>query len=208
MPSPRFDALNVYFSKKIGDPVASAATTTPTSGLTDDERDVYLNRAMMKLFNMKWNEVLGDVEKFIQLFPELYIPMPLTANSGGVVAPGLPSGYLNYKRPVEGYLPSGTRIKFVENILYPTVRNSKHKHYLPSTTNLFGFEIGGNFEFFPKAPFNSQTFTIMIIKLPLQSTGAVFTNGGAEDIPFYPDWDELIVETALQIWREDNQGGA
>ena len=85
---------------------------------------------MMKLFNMKWNEVLGDAEKFIQLFPELYIPMPLTANSSGLVASGLPTGYKNYKRAVEGYLTSGTRIKFVENILYPTVRNSKHKHYL------------------------------------------------------------------------------
>ncbi|MGV8131550.1 MAG: hypothetical protein ACP5N7_05625 [Candidatus Pacearchaeota archaeon] len=207
MPSPKFDKLQVYFSQKIGDPVSTASTTTPTSNTTKETRDIYINRAMMKLFNDTWVQSQGNVEKFIEIFPELYKIMEVTTNSSGIVT-SLPAGFSNYFVTIEGERDTDKlRVKFVEKVLYQTVKNNENKQYLPSATNLFGFEISKQFKFFPATEFNAKKVNLAIIIMPLTTAGAAFVNGGTEDIPFTDHWYELITELALQIWKEDNQGG-
>lgn len=208
MPSPNFDKIQIYFSQKIGDPVSTASTTKPTSNTTKETRNIYINRAMMKLFNDVWLQVQGNVEKFIEIFPELYKIMPMTTDSSGKVA-ALPSSYANYFVSIEGEKNTGNeRIKFVEKVLYQTVKNSQNKQYLPSATNLFGFEISKAFEFYPASEFNAQDIRVAIVIMPLTTSGGQFSDNGSEDIPFSAHWHEMISELALQIWKEDNQGGA
>lgn len=202
MPSPKFDTLNISFSKIIGDVVAAAGTSG--SILSDDERDGYINRALNELFRKYWEGVQGDHKRFIEVFPELFKSQDITTTAGGTYALAAANTY-DFFKAVDGIL-SSSLVKFLDKSLFAVVKTNSNQMYLASTTNLLAFEIQGTITFLPAASFNAQTVTLNFIRRPVDpSTGSGFTNGGTNDHPFNAVWHEEILKIALQLFLIDTQ---
>ena len=206
MPSPRFDAMSVDLSKKIGD--YKAAAGTDGEKVTANERNAILNRALAELFNTKWNEVKGDKNLFIQIFPELYREVEITTASTGLYTIGV-IGNLDFDFYATFDARKDTGNVYITSLqkgLYQIVKSSKHPHYIPSATKPYVFEVNRVLEFLPATEYNAQKVKHSYIKFPVNpSDGTPFGAAGTYDSPFYSSWHEIIVEIAKQIYLDMSQ---
>jgi len=202
MPSPKFDSLNVSFSKVIGDVVISASTNGMI--LSNAERDGYINRALDELFRKSWEGVQGDSKQFIEIFPELYKSQTITTTADGTYTLAANNTF-DFFKAVDGILDTSL-IKFLKKSLYAIVKTNSNQMYLASPTNLLAFEIQGTISFFPASSFNAKTVILNYIRRPVDpSTGSGFTNGGTNDHPFNAIWHSEILKIALQLFLIDTQ---
>lgn len=201
MAAPKLDACNISFSKAIGDVVASASTSG--NKLTDDERDGYLNRAMNKLFTEYWTAVKGRTEAFIDIFPELLRDVQVTTTAGGAFVLAASGTYDFFK--LHSAYKSTQIIKCIDKTLKAIVVTSNNELYTPSTSNFIAIEIEGTIIFYPLASFNAQTVNIQYVRRPIAIDGTAFTNGGTYDHPFNANWNETIVQIALELYKQDTQ---
>jgi hypothetical protein len=73
-----------------------------------------------------------------------------------------------------------------------------------TANNPIAIESGGVIYIYPAASFVSGTITMNIIVAPLDpTTGGYLTQGGTYDSPFSPDWENTIVEIAVQLFDKD-----
>lgn len=203
MATPLFDDCSVRFSRKIGDAVASASTAGNI--LSANERTEYINQAANELFRKYWEAVAGNIERFIEIFPELHKTASVTTDIHGIVSLSA-SGTYDFFKIIDGH--SSQYIRFLDKALWLTVYGSENSLYVPSTDRFYGFELSGSLRFLPAASFNAQAVTIAYIKRPVDPTnGNALTQGGTYDLPFYSIWNEEIAEIAYQIWRTNQQEG-
>lgn len=204
MASPKLDAINVQFSRKIGDAVASASTAGNI--LSAAERDTYINLALNEVFRKYWELVQGNSEKFLEIFPELHKSLQVTTTAGGTFVLAAANSY-DFFKMIDAYTVTSPKyIKFLEKTLRTVVVTGANTLYTPSADHLVGFEIEGTLEFYPAASFNAQNVKINYIRRPVDpANGNAFSNGGTNDIPFYSIWSEEIAETAYRIWRTNQQ---
>ncbi len=202
MATPKFDKISVEVSRRVGDPVVSA----PTAGtfMTAAERNAYVSKALMKLFNEVWASVGGNNSAFIELFPELMRDDTITTTPGGEYTPSAGNGDAYFFKIIDG-AKSSTYIKALDKVLYRTVKLGVSDLYTPSSTNLFVFEIEGVLKFLPASSFNAQSVDISFIRQPIQSDGNFIVQSSGEDSPFYDQWNSKIAEIAELLIKTDRQ---
>lgn len=206
MPSPKFDAIQVQFSRKAGDPVSTAATAGKFLSIA--VRNSYVNLALEEVFRKYWEGVLGDTDKFLEIFPELHKSVQKNTTAGGTyVLAGADTH--DFFKIIDAYTVSSPKyIKFLKKTLRTIVLTGVSPLYTPSTTHFIGFEIQGTLEFYPASSFDVIAVMINYIRKPVDpANGNAFSNGGTNDIPFNSIWSEEIAETAYLIWKKNQQEG-
>ena len=206
MPSPKFDAIQIQFSRKIGDPVSTAATAGAFASVA--VRNAYVNLALEEVFRKYWEGVMGNSEAFLEIFPELHKSIQKTTSAGGTYTLAATDTF-DFFKIIDAYTVSTPKyIKFLKKHLRTVVITGVSSLYTPSTDHFIGFEIEGVLEFYPASSFNAQNVRINYIRKPVDpSSGAAFSNGGTNDIPFNSIWSEEIAETAYLIWKRNQQEG-
>ena len=199
----KFDSLSIQFSKKIGDTVATSSAAGTI--LTVAERETYINLALNEVFRKYWAGVQGDSDKFLEIFPELFRSVQATVTTG-VYTLAAATTY-DFFKMIDAYTTSTPKyIKFLKKSLRTVVIAETNTLYVPSATNLIGFEVEGTLEFYPVASFPSTSVELNYIRKPVDpANGLAYTYSSTTDIPFNAIWSEEIAETALQIWRQNTQ---
>ena len=199
MATPKFDRISVELSRRLNDPVAAAATNGST--LTAAQRNEFVNMALQELFNMKWQQYGGDIAGFTKELPELIVPRTGTLSSSSYV---IASPNLDFVQLVEVVAPVSkyctirpSRLRFLVSMgTIPTMAGTAN--------NPIAIESGGVIYIYPATSFVSGTITMNIIVAPLDpTTGGYLTQGGTYDSPFSPDWENTIVEIAVQLFDKD-----
>lgn len=205
MATPLFDDVSIEFAKAIGDYIASMTAATEGNKLTAAERNGIVNKALSELFRQTWQQVGGNAEAFIEIFPELLVERQITTSAGGTYTVANPN--LDFNKIVDARKNTGSVfITALPKTLRQIVITSKHPHYVPSAAKPYVFEISKVLEFYPASEYNAQTVYISFIKVPVDpTTGAVLTQGGSYDSPFYAHWHRAIVEIAKQIYLDMSQ---
>lgn len=204
MASPIFDDYSMRLAKGIADPVATAATNGTI--LTALSRDEYVNKAMMELIRKYWELVKGDIESFIDLFPELVGTDSITTDANGIYA--ITSTKIRDFFKIINATKSTTYIKTLPKHLFTVIKTSRFDDMAPDSDNPVVIEIDKSLYFFPAADFNAKAVSVYYLKMPLNPTdGTALTNAGTYDSPFYSIWGEEIVNTAIEIFRKDTQRG-
>lgn len=200
MATPKIDRMSVEFSKRIHDPVAAAATNG--GNISADERTLFLNMAMMDLFNRIWLQVKGDIQEFAQILPELIKSRSITLTTSKYT---IANPNLDYRALAEATVTSSN--------LYCTIRQASQKSLVESgripqmagsATTPVAIEAGGVIYFYPAASFASESAVINIVTIPKDpTTGAFLAQGGSYDSPYFEDWENRIVEIAVELFDKD-----
>ena len=209
--------ININFissdlAERIGDKVATPQTDGKR--LTAAQRMLFINKALLGLFNQYWTGFNGDKRGFVNLFPELIGKMPLTVNRDMVEASAIvfpiANPYLDYYTLIDGITNDKKYITVLDRTLYSTLLSSKVSDYTPSATKLVAIEIGKQVELLPPASFDEdETITMMYIKQPINPlTGGLLTQDGDYDSPFYPTWNTAITDIAEKLFLTSSKGGA
>jgi hypothetical protein len=198
MATPKFDRISVELSRRLNDPVSGA--TSNGANLTAVERNEFINMALQELFNQKWQQYGGDIANFTKELPELVVP-----RSGSLAASiyTIASPNLDFKALVSFVVDS----KFA-TIRPAHLRNTVASGRIESMAGSANFPVAinsnGVIYVYPTATFIAQSFTMDIIKSPLDpTTGGYLTQGGSYDSPFSPEWENQIVEIAVELFDKD-----
>ena len=198
MATPKFDRISVELSRRLNDPVVAA--TSNGSNITAIQRNEFVNMALMELFNLKWQQHGGDIENFTKEFPELIVTRlaSLSSSSYTIVNPNLDFRAL---------------VSIVVDSKFATIRPAHLKNTVASgavaqmagsATNPTEIYSRGKIYVYPTATFIAQGFTMDIIRAPLEpTTGEYLAQGGSTDSPYNPEWENTIVEIAVQLFDKD-----
>jgi len=206
MASPKFDAIQIELSRRLGDPVSAVANDG--TWLTAAVRTAYTNKALHKFFSDMVMAVQGDKMKLAQIFPELLsAPTELTLTSGNY---NIDTGSQNIKdiwRIYNGYVKtSNYYIRPLDESLYSVMITGINKDYISSASNPAVIQVGRILYFFPLS--SSFTPVIIYLKLPLNPTdGSLLTANGTYDSPFGYQWQSQIASIAQQLFLIDHQKG-
>ena len=202
MATPKHDLINVELSRRINDAVVEAATNGNI--LSSSDRVAYVNKAMMKYINDAWLQVGGNVNAFIQIFPEL-VAIRTVALTSPSATYTIANPNLDFFTLVSGLTATGKkyvaaapkdRLQIFQSGSLPT--------YAPTADYPQMVEIGGVVYVFPTTI--TENINLAFIKLPLNpTTGAFLTQGGSYDSPFYDLHNSKIAEIAEQLYRIDAQ---
>lgn len=159
----------------------------------------------MELFNTVWTAVKGDISEFLKILPELQEIKEIPTTGTGTYVISTSALIRDIMVPISGILDD-KYVKHLDPSLYAVVKTGKHSNYKPAEDNLICFMVGDNIEFLPAASFNSQTVTLVYIKLPLNPTdGSFLTQAGDYDSPFMDHWNDKIVNICLALFDADRQ---
>ena len=130
---------------------------------------------------------------------------PGSAVHYGVFSPSTTStGYLQIL--VDAYNNTdGKDVKILPSTLYLIVKNGINPMYVPSSTNLFGFQLADYFKFLPQLDFNIKSIDVTFIKQPLQEDGSLLAQGGSQDSPFRRHHNSAIAAIGEDLIRIDFQ---
>lgn len=221
MPTPKIDALCVEFIKRIPDQL-QANFVIGTEALPDGYNITavtivdYVNRAMINLFNTKWQLTEGNKQKFISIFPELLgqserVETPVYE----IVSP--------YKDFHTLFSAIGTEViddasgdesgeeytltnyfKIRSEIEYTLFKSGKYKRYEPTETDAVIIQIKNNLEVFPTSLVSGMVF--FYIKKPIDpETGLAFVQNGDNDSPFREDWHKEIIDIAYSLFLAETK---
>ena len=202
MATTNFDRISIEVSRRIGDPVGAVGTNGKK--LTADERNAYVNKALLKYYNDYWLTVKGDEDVFLSIFPELIVSTNVATDASGIYT--LASPHLHLGKLIDAYGTTENKdVKVLPNHLYLIVKHGLNEMYKPSTTNYFAFFIGKTVQFLPSAQFNAKNADLIYIRQPIQSDGNFIVHTTGEDSPFYPHHNSAIAAIGEELIRIDFQ---
>jgi len=198
MATPKFDRISVELSRRLNDPVAAAATNGST--LTAAQRNEFVNMALQELFNMKWQQYGGDIAGFTKELPELIVPRTGTLSSSSYV---IASPNLDFKELVS--LVIDTKSATIRPAHLRNTISTGHITTMAGSANCpIAVHSYSAIYVFPVSTYVSQTFLMDIVRLPVDPTsGGFLTQGGSYDSPFSPEWENTIIEIAVQLFDKD-----
>lgn len=207
MPTPNFDRIDIEISRRIGDTVANAANDGTV--LTATERNAYTNKALFKLFNIKWQEavkITGKFERpskyFIREIPELVERSSLLTLTAGNYL--IASPHFDFFTIIDAETDDEKFITVWDTDLYEIARTQRHRHYIATAEKPSVIQLDKLLAFFPLS--STFGFYMTYIKMPLEpTTGNFLTQNGATDSPFLPHWNSIIAEIGEQLFRTDSQ---
>lgn len=203
MATPKFDRILVEFSKRIKDRLSSAFT--PGGGaypdgtiLTKELAINFVNRGLLKYFEMMVKQSNGDIEVFSNLCPELISDKTTVSFTSGVHTIATPN--LDFFNFIGGVAGSAQIIRKGPELLDRFLANN-YPLYTPSTTKPYLIQLNTKLYIFPTS---IATADIIFIKQPLdKTTGAFLTQNGSYDSPYYDFRNDTIAEIAADLyWQE------
>lgn len=203
MATPKFDRILVEFSKQVKDRLVSAFT--PGGGaypegtiLTAALAINFVNRGLLKYFEMMNQAAEGSIEKFANLCPELISDKTTVAFTTGIHTIVNPN--LNFYNFVGGVAGTAQIIRKSPELL-DLFLAGKFPLYPPSTDKPYLIQLNTKLYIFPTS---ITTADIIFIKQPLdKTTGGFIAQNGSEDSPFYDFRNSTIAEIAAEIyWKE------
>lgn len=213
MATPKLDNISLHFSRRINDSKTSANvefTTGQEDGKTLSalQRMEYINEAMFKLMGMIWKVIQGDKAKFVQIFPELVRDMNITLSSGGTEAKyQIANPNLDFWHLLEGVLIIDASTKryaeiapkhLFQAITYGAIQFRATDEF-PKV-----IEMEREINAFPVATYSGKSAIFTIITQPLNPTnGAFLTQAGSYDSPFYDNWNDQIIDLAVELFHRD-----
>lgn len=199
MPAPKLQYLNQKLSEYLDDKVSNYSQDGAI--YSSVKRDEYLNRAMNYLFRFTWNIVqnspFGRFELFTRLLPDLVKRVDNKTSSS--VAPAkfvLDSTTSDLFQIISIYRNSDKKIFTpipTENIL---IAESGFNSLYNFTENNPAFSLLGNTIYFLPSNLTNMQFNMLYIKSPVQDDGSIYSSNGNYDIPFKPEFYEVILQTA------------
>lgn len=203
MATPKFDRMSVALSRLIADPVSAAGDAG--SVLTANERNLYISRAMLLLFNEIWVKSGGDVFLFAGICPELLREQAVTTTSGGTYSIIGGSNMRDYYAMVSGII-STTYIGLKPAGWLHLYKSSYNADIIPTAADPVMIEAEGIVYFFPAASFNAQSVTLQFVKQPVEpSNGNLLSQNGTTDSPFKDHWEDKIINIAQQLFLKEAQ---
>jgi hypothetical protein len=206
LPTIRFDRIAQEFIRRIGQRFVSGfipGTAMPaTNGLTTDDISAYVNKALLKFVEIKWDAAKGNVEQFAGIFPELISgprgPRDLVNGAYTIATPDL-----DFFKIMAAW-DNTKYIKIWPEAAYSIAITGAHRSYIASNNEPAIIQLGNILQVFP-TNYNS-TISIIFIKQPLiPETGEFLIQNGTTDSPFYNYRNSSIAEIAEGLFRNDNQ---
>jgi hypothetical protein len=208
MPTPKLDKLCIEFVKRIPDQLEPQDPPfTPGSGplprsflLSADVIIDYVNRALQRLFNTHWTALNGNIQAFINLFPELQVISEEEDLVSGEFVIADP--YLDFFKIIGAFTNEDVYIKPKDESLYTHFKAAKYRSYQATDTDPAVIVVQDKMAVFP--PDVATKFTFHYIKYPLDpETGQVFIQDGDYDIPYTEQWHKAIVDVAYAMYLEE-----
>lgn len=221
MATPKFDECSIELSKRLLDPATTAAADG--ADITADERTNLINRALLKLFNDIWVSVGGNIDKFVQICPELLkttaaltfaveettdtVGMPAGVTYAKINAYEIASPYLDLKEIYAARQADRVKISVYPTDKY-TLLITEDGYYLHTTEKMGMVKSGNKLYLFPKtyaAGANIVNVKVQYVGLPINpTTGVLLTQGGNYDSPFGYEWQDKIVSIAQEFYNKES----
>lgn len=205
MPTPKIDVMCVEFIKRIPDQLQTdftIGTEALPDGFNLSALTIvdFINRGMINLFNIKWQLVEGDREKFISLMPELVgISEQVTSPEYTIESP-----YKDFHKLIGALKADGTYIKLRSETEYTLFKSAKYKRYQPSEEDPVIIYIQNKLAVFPDTINDGILFHY--IKKPVDpETGLAFVQNGDNDSPFSEDWHKEIIDVAYALFLAETK---
>jgi len=203
--TPKFDKLCIEFVKRLPDQLEDIAFIPGTGALpraynmSAESIIDYINRALQSFFNLNWTAVKGDVQAFINLFPELQkVSNVETLTNDEFI---IDNPYLDFFRIIAATTTEGILIKPKAESLYLHYKTGKYKNYRATLTDPVIIQIPEKLVLFPSG---IAEFIFHYIKLPLDpETGEVLEQNGDYDSPYSEQWHKSIVDLAYNMYLEE-----
>jgi hypothetical protein len=204
--TPRLDHYAAGLIKRI--PTEFETAFTPGAGtelpnsylLTKEAIMLFVNRAILKLFNDVWKASMGNADIFAGMLPELIKPSGLITLSSGSYKIANP--YLDFKRAVGAYTESGKFIKIKDSTKYVFYKTGVYDELSASADKPALIHIADYIHIFPATV--TEKIIVHYIQLPVNpTTGKQLSQNGEYDSPFTDQWDEEIITTAYQLYLQE-----
>jgi hypothetical protein len=194
MATPKFDFLSIELALRLNDKVATATADGKTIKKAD--RENYINKAMLTLFNKYWNKP----NEMAMIFPELMKTFEGTTSSTGVYQLASPNKdiYFIFETYING---KQTIIKPAD--MYLAIKNEAFYYQKPTADKPYLVQIADELRFLPES-IGVKSFIATGIKQPINpATGGFLIIGGSYDVPFKEHWLTAILDIAELLFRQD-----
>lgn len=209
--TPKLDQIAIEFVKRIPDQFQSVVV--PGTDALPDAYNMsavsiidYVNRALGQLFNNFWQSSGGDIKTFTRIFPELIkLSGTVVLSSGEYI---IASPYKDFYKII-GAVKSADNNKYIkpkDDDLYTIYLSQEYEAYKPTEDDPAIIQVGQTLAVFPQTIVSNQ-IKFHYIRRPVDpTTGNALTQNGDYDSPFYPEWNNAIVDLAyLMYLKETNQ---
>lgn len=201
--------MSIELGRRLGDPPTSDSAANGGTWLTAAVRNAYVNKGLNKFWSDMLGSVKGDIQQFVNIFPELLsAATELTLSSGKfIISSGTPTTAKDMWRVWQGYLKTTLyQIKIYPEDMYSSLMSGENLDFVATARHPAVIQVAGTLQFFPQN--STFTPTIVYIKLPIDpSNGGLLTQGGTYDSPFGSQWNSQIAETAQKLFLIDHQKG-
>jgi hypothetical protein len=213
MATTKLDQLAVNFLKRIPDEFLTSFTpgsAMPDSNILTKEQIIsYLNQAMLRLFNDKWNEAVimakGRPERSIQIIANMLPELVKYSNVVSGVTYFLDDPYLDLFKIVGIVGKNNEFVRIWDESKYLLAITGEYDEYVATSTNPAAIFANRIVTTFPQ-DLVDWTFRMQYIALPLDpETGTYFLQNGTYDCPFGEQWFDMIVEMAYDIYLYEAQ---
>lgn len=221
MATPKLDRIITEFGRRIGAPPVWGGTygtvLQDRYDLSSTEYVAYVNKALMKFFQTKWEESGKDKQTFINTFPELMSTRTLVFSSSGTNKyifnlTGLGSMMRNFFAVLNAYDAAIVPPAFIEALdtsWYFTIEYGLNTIYTPTTRHPFIIATADYLHVYPPLEVGStRNLQVNYIAQPLASDGTFYTQNGTTDSPFDDIWNSQIAEIAEQLFKIESQENA
>ncbi len=203
----KLERISIELAKRLNDAFTSAdiAVAGDTDGkvISAAQRMVYINKAMLKMFNDFWIQVKGEKRVFAQIFPELVVTRNvMTTNESTYV---ITNPNFDYFQLIEAMV-DGKLASVMPSSYYLTVKSNKIPQISDSSVNPVCIETGRTIHFLPDAAaYQIKSAYLTFIRLPIIGTtgGFLLMDSSTEDSPFLDIWNTQIAAIAEQLFRID-----
>ena len=207
MATPRIDHIASEFLKRIPDEFKKSFT--PGTGkmpdgyvLTAEQTEDYVNRAMLKLFNMIWNNTGGKIDLFIRILPEMVkFSDELQLTNGNYT---IKNPYLNFKQIIGAVKSTDNSfIKVWFTSKYTIALSGNYAQYTATESKPAIIQVNDLLAVFPQD--SSFKIKIHYVAVPVNpNTGLQLKQNGDYDSPFKDDWNTRIADIAEELYLKDS----
>lgn len=199
MPTVKFDLIAIDFVARLPDMFVqpfTAGNNMPDSYLLKKETIVnYINRALNKVFFDLYISASADINKFTKIVPELTKLSGDISFVNGEYTLG-PNFYDLFK--VISATVNGKYAKIKDENKYMLYLTGEYPEYVATANEPILIQVGSKLTVFPKT---TSTVNLHYIGKPIDpSTGGYLTQNGNYDSPFGYHWNEVIADSAYQMY--------